>query len=1148
MPRTSKLLAVFLAAGSVSSVAHAQSWGSPADGNWFVAANWSPAAVPTGAGAVGTLGLAGPYTVTTTTNALLGLNIPNGQATLAINGGSWVTLVGSGPGVINSLNGQIVVNTSGAYAGTNLVIGAPSVTFSGTGSIRLNASASDPSTTVGTAYMYQTNSGSLVMNAGTALGGFGWVNGLPTTNSGTFTADISGRPLRIEGATHQNNNLYTASNGGTLTLVSTTVNQVGAGRIAPAAGSSAHLHTTVVNGGAVTSLPDARVVFVSGTSGLAGVTINGGMDQVGGVSTTLGASGMVLAGGATYTVNSSAAYAGTQFYVNTPNTPVNGTGTLRLNASPSDPGTTVQTAAVNAVPGGSLSIGSGVVLAGFGYVGAPTTNNGVFNADITGRPLRIDNNTHQNNSLYTATNGGTLVLATDTITQSPGAAITAVGASPDTTVPSNVQISNTTVIGGSISSNSAARVQVNPSTSAFLENVTLNGGLDCYGGSVVHIDSPGITLSGGATLLVNTVANSAGTRLVTGDAGTLIGGNGTVRLNASTSDPNTTVGTAAVGEDGGAAGGSFVFAPGVTLAGFGIVIDVPTVNNGVFSADTDTRQLRVQGSSHQNNNLYTAENGGTLVLVGTTVNQSGSARVTAGSGSTVYLNTSRINGGTIGSPAGGTGVALIDATEVVLDAVSISRQLNLSGGGTLTLPTSVTLTNNALVTINTAGSYAGTRVRADGTPTLLSGTGTFHLSASVSDSGTTVGTSDLARNGAIPGSGFTFGSGVTVDGFGRISDCPTTNNGNVKANVDGRPLRIDGNSHQNNNRYEAVNGGTLVLVGATVTQGPFGVINAGDGSSVSLNSGTTVNAGAFTAGGTGRFVVASASAIGGVVSGAPIDISGGSSLSVNAAGLTNNGLVTVNTNADYAGTAFYAAAPGAAIGGSGEVRLNRSVSDGSATIGTSDLRPTTAADSFSFGSGQTLSGSGRTTANVSMSGVISPGVGVGGVAFIRNESGATLSFTDNGRLRIDTASVGSFDRLVNAGAINLDGTLIVDSAFDAAPGTVFDVITGGTINGQFDTVLSSGLSAPKRFGARYDVPGRVRVTVLCGPADIAGQGADGNGDGVLNNNDFIVYIDRFFNSDPRADVGTQGGVPGSDGAFDNNDFIVFIDLFFAGCF
>jgi hypothetical protein len=69
----------------------------------------------------------------------------------------------------------------------------------------------------------------------------------------------------------------------------------------------------------------------------------------------------------------------------------------------------------------------------------------------------------------------------------------------------------------------------------------------------------------------------------------------------------------------------------------------------------------------------------------------------------------------------------------------------------------------------------------------------------------------------------------------------------------------------------------------------------------------------------------------------------------------------------------------------------------------------------------------------------------------------------------------------------------------------------------------------------------------CGPADVGKVGGLAGADGLLDNNDFIVFIDFFFNADLRADRGSTGGLPGSDGAWDNNDFIVFIDQFFEGC-
>lgn len=66
-------------------------------------------------------------------------------------------------------------------------------------------------------------------------------------------------------------------------------------------------------------------------------------------------------------------------------------------------------------------------------------------------------------------------------------------------------------------------------------------------------------------------------------------------------------------------------------------------------------------------------------------------------------------------------------------------------------------------------------------------------------------------------------------------------------------------------------------------------------------------------------------------------------------------------------------------------------------------------------------------------------------------------------------------------------------------------------------------------------------------ADIGSPNGLPGHDGVFDNNDFIVFIDRFFNMDPTADIGTKGGWVGSDGTFDNNDFVVFVDLFFRGC-
>jgi hypothetical protein len=67
------------------------------------------------------------------------------------------------------------------------------------------------------------------------------------------------------------------------------------------------------------------------------------------------------------------------------------------------------------------------------------------------------------------------------------------------------------------------------------------------------------------------------------------------------------------------------------------------------------------------------------------------------------------------------------------------------------------------------------------------------------------------------------------------------------------------------------------------------------------------------------------------------------------------------------------------------------------------------------------------------------------------------------------------------------------------------------------------------------------------PADVGRAGGESGADGMLDNNDFIAFIDHFFSLVAVADRGSAGAVPEPDGRFDNNDFVVFVDQFFEGC-
>ena len=102
--------------------------------------------------------------------------------------------------------------------------------------------------------------------------------------------------------------------------------------------------------------------------------------------------------------------------------------------------------------------------------------------------------------------------------------------------------------------------------------------------------------------------------------------------------------------------------------------------------------------------------------------------------------------------------------------------------------------------------------------------------------------------------------------------------------------------------------------------------------------------------------------------------------------------------------------------------------------------------------------------------------------------------------------------------------------------------------------LSSGVTVYEvSAGPTFVEQGLITASLVLGSssqscsADLGQQGGLPGQDGLLDNNDFIAFIDYFFELNPLADFGSQGGVSGPDGLFDNNDFIVFIDAFFDGC-
>jgi len=189
--------------------------------------------------------------------------------------------------------------------------------------------------------------------------------------------------------------------------------------------------------------------------------------------------------------------------------------------------------------------------------------------------------------------------------------------------------------------------------------------------------------------------------------------------------------------------------------------------------------------------------------------------------------------------------------------------------------------------------------------------------------------------------------------------------------------------------------------------------------------------------------------------------------------------------------------------------------------------------------------------------------------------GATgIAIAANGDVVLSVPASGTYDpRLTNVGLQTPAviswragrGTRVVacqGMILDSVPGMHNRIISGGLLgDGNNQDGVPTGVghgddaalqlnitrSVNDTFSALQAVVVADLDTFACGIADIAGPGASPRADGMLDNNDFIVLIDRFFAGDLRADYGRVGGVPGFDDRLDTNDLVAFVDLFFAGC-
>lgn len=174
----------------------------------------------------------------------------------------------------------------------------------------------------------------------------------------------------------------------------------------------------------------------------------------------------------------------------------------------------------------------------------------------------------------------------------------------------------------------------------------------------------------------------------------------------------------------------------------------------------------------------------------------------------------------------------------------------------------------------------------------------------------------------------------------------------------------------------------------------------------------------------------------------------------------------------------------------------------------------------------TLNGSGSIDGPVLSDGVINPGNGAGTLT-VTGDYTQTLGVLN---IQIGGPNAGTqYDQLLAGGTASLAGTLNVSlvNGYNPSSGE-FVILEGAAVSGVFAIE-----NLPAGFAITYEAD---RVVVSIGNPCFA----DFNGDGIVNTQDFLAYLNAWAAGDPRAD--TNG-----DGTVNTIDFLAYLNLWVAGC-
>lgn len=766
------------------------------NGNWSNAALWSLGTVPTSSN----------NAVITTASTAVTLDIGGTTSNLTVGSGDSLnfnnneSLTVDGTTITNSNHtgsGGITLNSGGNN--TSLIIGGANVSLTGGGTVTLGNNTNN--------LIFGSVATNTLTNVNNTIQGAGNIGDgqMALVNEGTIDANQT-NVLKIQtsdGTT--NSGTLEATNGANLVLQGDTYTNTGGTIEAVGTGSVVSINSATINGGTLTS-STGGVVDANGGTLLNGVT-NSGTLQVPNNNTVM------LQGTLSNTGSVSLQSIGNTTALElSGNVTLSGGGTITLSNNTNNyiygaVATDVFTNANNTISGAG-QIGDGQMA---------LVNQSVIDANQSSTlTIRTSNGTTNTGTLE-ATAGGTLVLDGDTYTNT-GGTIQAVGTG------SLVNLMGNTVNGGTLTDSGGGIIQ---SFGAAISGVSNTGTLQVPNNNNLTLNG-NLTNSGTLSLL----SGGNNTELIINSANVSLSGGGTVTLS---NNGNNLI--------FGAAGTDILTNVNDTISGSGNIGDnqMGLVNKATIDADQSTALTIETSSGTTNTGTLEATVGATLTLLDYTFTNTGGKIQAVGANSVVDIQNATINGGTVTTSGGGIIQSLGSLT--TFSGLTTSGTVSIPNNNDLTL--AGTITNSGAIQVSSTGNNTelvasgAVSLTGGGTVTLSDNNNNYILAAATGNTFTNV-------NNTISGSGnignnnmaFTNDAAGVVNATSSNSNTLTiqpgtpgaTNLGLMEASSGGTLQLEDVITNTNgttNGTIEALNGGTVVVNGASIAGGT--VTTAGTG-------------------------------------------------------------------------------------------------------------------------------------------------------------------------------------------------------------------------------------------------------------------------------------------------------------------------------